>query len=261
MGEAVAAATTAGTRHTAHDTRGTRGNGIRGPWHGPRTKGYLLYGPLGRRVRALRLLEQRQNLPESFLLWLPRHFHRVFQQHHCNAQPAFSDLADKRKLPTALSLAPSFLRPPSPPPRPLDQSPRSLSLTRARAPSGPWSREGAPRPSSAPAALTEGDSRVSVPPSLLLARPAFPLIRENSTENRFAKLEIPAATARRREASPARPLAVPRAWERRSRKRARRGVLKPDSRPVRISGVARIGAGKRALRPTTEMNRDRCGVD
>lgn len=49
-------------------------------------KGYLLYGSLGRRVRALRLLEQRQDLPESFLLRLPRHFHRVFQQHHRNAR-------------------------------------------------------------------------------------------------------------------------------------------------------------------------------
>lgn len=75
-------------------------------------EGYLLYGPLSRRVRALRLLQQRQDLPESFLLRLPRHFHRVFQQHHRNAQPAFSDLADKRKLPT--TFPPSMqLTPPS----------------------------------------------------------------------------------------------------------------------------------------------------
>jgi len=85
-----------------HETTGIRKNRNTRALGVIRAKGYLLYGPLGRCVRALRLLEQRQDLPESFLLRLPRHFHRVFQQHHRNAQPAFSDLADKRKLPTAL---------------------------------------------------------------------------------------------------------------------------------------------------------------
>lgn len=114
-----------------HTTRHGRARGTRIAHLGRQAKGYLLYGPLGRRVRALRLLEQRQDLPESFLLWLPRHFHRVFQQHHCNAQPAFSDLADKRKLPTALSLS-LFLSPPFASGRPTPSPPASLCQDRGR---------------------------------------------------------------------------------------------------------------------------------
>lgn len=93
------------------------------------------------------------------------------------------------------------------------------------APSGPWSCEGAPRPFSSGKRL-----------------PCFRFTRfsacfrgfgsfEKTRENRLAKLD--SAGHRNRKSD---------------NNAVRRGILKPGFRAVRISGVARIGAGKFVLR-------------
>lgn len=274
MGEAVvvaAAATTAGTRHTAHDTRGTRGNGIRRP-----------YTVLGRKDTCCTALWVAvsglcDSLSSVRICLSPSSCgcHAIFivffnSTTVTRSLPSLTSQINGSSPQRSHSLPLSFARLPSTAAaRPIPAL--SLAHPCERAPSGPWSRKGAPRPSSAPAARSPRET------------PAFPFRRRPSRHfsraplfRSFGKIRdrepvretgnSTAATARRRVAFPREPLAMPRAWKcrlmPRLRKCARWGILKPDSRPVQISGVsARIGAGKRALRPTTEINRDRCGMD
>lgn len=170
MGEAAAAAatTTAGTRHTAHDTRGTRGNGIRRP-----------YTDLGRKDTCCTALWVAvsglcDSLSSVRICLSPSSCgcHAIFivffnSTTVTRSLPSLTSQINGSSPQRSHSLPLSFARLPSTAAaRPIP----ALSLIHPceRAPSRPWSREGAPRPSSASAARSPRET------------PAFPFRRRPS---------------------------------------------------------------------------------